>query len=50
MWRQDEKNSVRLLRVAPVCMIFTFSIRHSLHFLEEAVKALAVAMIFHLMV
>ena len=33
-----------------MCMIFTFSIRHSLHFLEEAVKALAVAMVFHLMV
>ena len=37
------------MRVEPVCIIFTFSIKQSRHILEEGVKALALAMVVHLM-
>ena len=46
---QEEKNSVRLLRVEPVCIIFTFTIKQGRHILEEGVKALALAMVVHWM-
>ena len=46
---QEEKNSVRLLGVEPLSIIFTFSIKQSRHILEEGVKALALAMVVHLM-
>ena len=48
LWLQDEKNSVRLFRVDPVCIIITFSVRQSRHILEEGVKDCALVRIFHL--
>ena len=46
---QEEKNSVRLFRVDPVCIIITFSVRQSRHILEEGVKGCDLVRIFHLM-
>ena len=49
LWRQELKNSVRLFRLEPVCMIITFSVRQRRHILEEGVKGCALVRIFHLM-